>query len=1249
MHRQLTERIKKKFGQSSTRPTESDGGGSSIQARPEGTGMFLVGETVTSPGQQFDVDIIAVHGLNGDAYTTWTHSNGTFWLRDLLPACLPGCRVYTYLYPSHTAFSSSYATICDYSRGLLDSIQDIQDQSNETVRPVIFICHSLGGIVFKQALATAQEENERYGPILDVISGVVFLGTPHDSGNHFQYLGHVVGWVINEFSPSPTIQKDDSGWPMYEPVALQRLSDSVTQRLADLEAVTFYETSPSPSPGMSVVDLYSSFRLGIPHEVVLPLYENHRDMCRFPGATDGYKLVLYQLREIVLKRLTPFQPEECDDALSSTRALTEAEKSCLTLFSLYDVADYRLSLPKPAEGTCKWILSHPQFTSWRDETTSALLWLTGDAGCGKTILSSFLMNELEQNQADSKRYSIGIYFCDNMNKRTNGRAVLRSLIFQIISSHRSLVRHAARAFELQGPNLVNSYAALWNLFQTIVTDPKAGSVYIIIDALDECAPTTCRLLLRSINSMLRGPDGVYRTERPVKFILSGHPDAPGNYGLVGIPPEFRNPLGIFPGYMLSIDKCKDAYAVDLGMYIDQRMSEISQDQKLSPELKQSLQESLLAKPGLTFLWAHMVLSSFETLIPMSTEDFHKKVDEIPAYFQAGYHGLLAKIEEKNRDTASKLLKLILGSSRPLYLDEIRVALALNSEHQDEDELGKDLSPSITRTLQGTLGPLIRISHLKVSLVHQSAKKMLMLPSSAYVETARWFIPDQEDISLSLAEVCIRYLSLRDFSTDLFKADQVSDDLGETAGGPEKSSSNALQTLGLDIGSVAMPVEPEAPEDVHCYNISKAHCFYEYASLNWARHFAECQEIAPEALKRDAARLLEAKDSWNSSNWLKYFWRQLKHAGAAVPSNLNEVELAAYFGLDTIVIAYLLQQGPAMSQATRNSALYWAATNNHAATVRILLSAAADPNDYTTHDRHTPLIGAALAGNDNCVKTLLRDHRTDINLTDSAGRSALLVACKYGYLYVVELLLDQVNCDINKTDRTGASPLISAAGGGHTGILKELLKQPGIKVNHQDNSDRTAISWAAGEGLKQCLETLMDNKQADINLPDAKGLSPLMWAARNGQLETIRTLVRRRDLERNSLDSGQCNAISWACGHGQADAVKLLVRSGCTGINQKDVDGRTPLAWAIKRDSADTIRAVLSTNLVDIEDRDARGKTPLYWAVELSHLRAVRALLEKGADPEAESHGGKTVMALARELGHRDMVDELSGALNRRLA
>jgi hypothetical protein len=79
----------------------------------------------SNDSEHYPVDIIAVHGLNGDAYTTWTHNNGKLWLRDFLVSSLPGCRVFTYGYPSQI-FSESIVEVKGYARRLLGSIRDLQ-------------------------------------------------------------------------------------------------------------------------------------------------------------------------------------------------------------------------------------------------------------------------------------------------------------------------------------------------------------------------------------------------------------------------------------------------------------------------------------------------------------------------------------------------------------------------------------------------------------------------------------------------------------------------------------------------------------------------------------------------------------------------------------------------------------------------------------------------------------------------------------------------------------------------------------------------------------------------------------------------------------------------------------------------------------------------------------------------------------------------------------------------------------------
>lgn len=101
-----------------------------VQSTITTLGLSLVaGSTADIPHELHPVDVIALHGLNGDACTTWTHANGTMWIRDILPKYIPGCRVYTYGYAAKVLLSQSFATLPDFSRGLLDAVRNIQEQA----------------------------------------------------------------------------------------------------------------------------------------------------------------------------------------------------------------------------------------------------------------------------------------------------------------------------------------------------------------------------------------------------------------------------------------------------------------------------------------------------------------------------------------------------------------------------------------------------------------------------------------------------------------------------------------------------------------------------------------------------------------------------------------------------------------------------------------------------------------------------------------------------------------------------------------------------------------------------------------------------------------------------------------------------------------------------------------------------------------------------------------------------------------
>lgn len=95
--------------------------------------------------------IIAVHGLLGDWTDTWTDKESKkLWLRDFLPSTLPTARIWSFGFNS-SVFSQSTSDIEDVSRTLLDRIDSVRENSQAREKPIIFISHSLGGIIVKKA------------------------------------------------------------------------------------------------------------------------------------------------------------------------------------------------------------------------------------------------------------------------------------------------------------------------------------------------------------------------------------------------------------------------------------------------------------------------------------------------------------------------------------------------------------------------------------------------------------------------------------------------------------------------------------------------------------------------------------------------------------------------------------------------------------------------------------------------------------------------------------------------------------------------------------------------------------------------------------------------------------------------------------------------------------------------------------------------------------------------------------------
>jgi hypothetical protein len=131
-----------------------------------------------SPSQTAPFDVVFVHGLTGDPIGSWSNAAGDFWPR-WLAADFPDLNVYSAGYGSSASASprrGAGASISDLASILLDALLSRPTSD----RPLLFIAHSLGGLVVKQALRkSCAGSSARRRAVAKNTLGVFFFATPH--------------------------------------------------------------------------------------------------------------------------------------------------------------------------------------------------------------------------------------------------------------------------------------------------------------------------------------------------------------------------------------------------------------------------------------------------------------------------------------------------------------------------------------------------------------------------------------------------------------------------------------------------------------------------------------------------------------------------------------------------------------------------------------------------------------------------------------------------------------------------------------------------------------------------------------------------------------------------------------------------------------------------------------------------------------------------------------------------------------
>jgi Cdc6-like AAA superfamily ATPase len=147
--------------------------------------------------------------------------------------------------------------------------------------------------------------------------------------------------------------------------------------------------------------------------------------------------------------------------------------------------NFQRALKERYSDTGLWFLESEEYTRWKTDAASPL-WLYGIPGCGKTVLSAtVLQNVLQHCHHDPGKVTAYFFFDFNDAQKQNPELMLRSLLGQFSQQSINIPTSLDVLFSLcdSGQRQPSVHALLEALRPMVQELPN---VYIIIDALDEC-------------------------------------------------------------------------------------------------------------------------------------------------------------------------------------------------------------------------------------------------------------------------------------------------------------------------------------------------------------------------------------------------------------------------------------------------------------------------------------------------------------------------------------------------------------------------------------------------------------------------------------------------------------------------------------------------------------------------------------------------------------------------------------------
>ncbi|KAI1027707.1 hypothetical protein LB504_011728, partial [Fusarium proliferatum] len=754
-------------------------------------------------------------------------------------------------------------------------------------------------------------------------------------------------------------------------------------------------------------------------------------------------------------------------------------------------------------GTGEWLLKSPQYLTWKSRNNS-FLWLSGNSGTGKTILSSTVVEDIRNSSLPQLRNCTVLYFYITFTdtQKQSIEAILRSLINQLYHSRPESRHPITSIYSKCGRGSSQpSIEQLKSAFRDMLS--ATTEVFILIDALDEYENRSSQRdeLLSWIESFRYGPTNTHllvtsRSEHDIKTSIETWAD---------------------PETVISLKT--DSVGRDISEYVRDVVANSTSFRRWHghTSTQDDIVNALTAKAGGVFRWVALQLERLKDCI--NKEEVNMILQTLPMSLQETYYQVLNELTSTRRRYVIRILQFLAYSDIPLELEAAVDALAINltapsgsrfimKERMPLPAEISSLCSTLFAAVSGTSGPILGTRYdmgSVLQLAHSSVKEFIIsCPRNEFDG-----LLTEPTSRLTITEICLVYF----LEMDYFLPDE---------------------------------------------EVRRTHHFMPVAVDSWL-HGAFSRKSSFSNFTHLSMELFS--NSLLFSRWRKLIDDRLFETDPWDSHRLrgqDQLFYASWSGDESCVNKLLDTSLTGDTAAWKlNPAIHIAAEFGHLETVTVLIHKGADVN--AEGEDHNVLCTAIIAGHLDVV-ALLAQEGADLEAQQPGAGNALEVACRLGRLDVIELLIKH-GADVKRQSRA----LSDACSDGNLKIVK-LLVEEGADVNTGLGSacingqldivmfllgkgadidvragGYTVLQHASRGGRLDIVEYLL-NKGADINAQGIYDLTALYIACEIGNFNIVMHLVEN-GADINAPAGLFGTALCVASEMGNSRIVRYLVRKG----------------------------------------------------------------------------------------------------------